>query len=497
MKKVLTGQRMREIDRNTIEEYKMPVEVLIERAALQVFSFIESNLSKNLSYAIVSGVGSNGADGIALYRIMKLRGYRVDLYQIAHDNELSPNAQRQKRIAANYGMEVKTEAHNLNYYDVILDALLGTGLNRDVSGVCADWINAINNTKAIKIAIDIASGISSDDGKIMGVAVRADYTITFAYAKCGQLLYPGREYTGELIVSDVGIYETQKKYGYYRLENEDSCLLPDRINDSYKGTYGKVLCIASQKGMSGAGFFAASAAYLMGAGLVKIYAPEENRNILQTQLPEAMISTYERFEEEELIEEIKWADSIVLGPGIGTDRVAERIVDCVLKNASVPVVIDASALTIISKNPERLKMPHSELILTPHYGEMAALMGVSVPYIHENALRTVEEFSRNYNVTCVLKGSTTIISIPFGDTFFSTLGNNGMATGGSGDVLSGMIAGALGYTRDVKNAVIASVVIHSEAGNIARDYNGQYSMTARDILDGIKIYKLPKLEEGM
>ncbi|MCR4781832.1 MAG: NAD(P)H-hydrate dehydratase [Lachnospiraceae bacterium] len=485
MKRVLTGQRMRDIDRATIEDIKMPVEVLIERAALQVFSFIEKNYKRDSKIAIVAGSGSNGADGFALYRIMKLLRYDVSLYQIANDNELSPNTQRQKRILSNYGLSVSMDFHGFDEYDIIVDAILGTGLNRDVSGVCADWLIAMEKASADVISIDIPSGISSEDGKVMGTSVHAKHTITFAYAKCGELLYPGREYVGNLVVCDVGIYEDSKRYGYFRLEKSDCKVLPDRIDDSYKGTYGKVLCIASNKGMSGAAFFAGMAAYRIGAGLIKVYAPEANRTIIQSTLPEAIISTYESFDEDGLIEEIKWADSIILGPGLGEDRVAEKIVDCVLKNSSVPVVVDASALSIIAKNTDRLKLPHSELILTPHFGEMAKLMGVSIPYIHENALRTVEEFSRNYNVTCVLKGSTTIISIPYGDTFFSTLGNNGMATGGSGDVLAGIIGGALGFTRDIKDAVISSVVIHSEAGRIASEKKGQYSMTARDILDGI------------
>lgn len=485
MKRVLTGQRMRDIDRATIEDFKMPVEVLIERAALQVFSFIQENYSKDTKIAIVAGSGSNGADGFALFRIMKLLKYDVSVFQICNDNELSPNAQRQKRILSNYGLNVSADFRGFSSFDLIVDAILGTGLNRDVSGVCADWIQAINKADIDIVAIDIPSGISSEDGKVMGCAVKATHTVTFAYAKCGELLYPGREYVGNLKVCDVGIYEDSSKSGYYRLENGDVTLLPDRIDDSYKGTYGKVLCIASSKGMAGAGVFSALAALRTGVGLVKIYAPEVNREILQTAVPEAIVSTYESFDEDELIEHIKWADSIILGPGISNDKLGEKIVDCVLRNAAIPVVIDATALAILSKNPDRLKLPHSELVVTPHFGEMANLMGVSVPYIHENALRCAEEFSRNYNVTCVLKGATTIISVPYENTYFCTLGNNGMATAGSGDVLAGIIGGALGFTREVTDAVIASVVIHSEAGRYASLNKGRYAMTARDILDSI------------
>ena len=291
-------------------------------------------------------------------------------------------------------------------------------------------------------------------------------------------------------MAEIGITEESflgKEPQTIAFTEEDLTGLPKRQAESNKGTYGKVLVIAGNEQMAGAAYFSAKAAYLCGCGLVKVVTHENNKTMLHTKLPEALIQTYEgkKAEKESLIEAVNWADVIVVGPGLGQSSLSENILKTVLKTASVPMVLDADALNLLAKERELLKLPHTDLIVTPHLGEMARLADMPVDYIKKNLILTAEEFAREYNVICVLKDARTIISIPYGKTYVNLSGNHGMATGGSGDVLTGMIAGLLAGGVSPETAAALGVYLHGKAGDTAAGKTGHYSLMASDILDGI------------
>jgi hydroxyethylthiazole kinase-like uncharacterized protein yjeF len=493
MKKVLSGQKIRVLDQETIKSYGLSEEVLIERAALAFYEELKRDITEKDTIFIFCGCGNNGADGMALGRILSLKSYKVKIFMQNHEDRninLSSGAALEKNILEKYNISMYDSPEQGEKCDIIIDAILGTGINRQLSQDIISTIELINeyknNDDVVVYSMDIPTGVSSDDGKIFGQAVHADKTITFGYYKIGNILYPGRDYCGKVIVKDSGIYDFDEKKDRYVLDDSDMSKMPFRMPSGHKGTFGKVLVISGSTGMAGAAFLCSEACYYAGAGLVRIYTHEDNRNILQTQIPEAIVQCYSRYMESELISLINDSDLIVCGPGLGVNKDSEKIVQCVLKNASVPVVLDADALNIIAENTEILRLPHPELILTPHPGEMARLLDSSVPYVLDNTLRIAEEFSRDYNVVLVLKGACTITAIPYGNTYLNTTGNNGMATGGSGDVLSGYIAGMLVQDKTNDFLIPLSVYRHGKACERASEKYSKYSMTSRDLLNELK-----------
>jgi len=271
------------------------------------------------------------------------------------------------------------------------------------------------------------------------------------------------------------------------LEDADLSLLAARESHSNKGTFGRLLVIAGSQGMSGAAYLCAKAAYASGCGLVRIFTPEENRAILQTQLPEAVITAYssKKAEAPLLSEAMSWADTIVCGPGIGTTDAAAGMVRTVIKNAAVPVLLDADALNVIAKDTNLLLLPHTELVVTPHLGEMSRLTGDSVAYLQNHLIEAADEFARQYNVICVLKDEHTATAIPYSQTWLNVSGNAGLATAGSGDVLSGIIGGLMAQGIRVEQAAPLGVYLHGKAGEAAGARRSMRGMTASDIHDGM------------
>lgn len=270
-------------------------------------------------------------------------------------------------------------------------------------------------------------------------------------------------------------------------DETDLSLLAARESHSNKGTFGRLLVIAGSQGMSGAAYLCAKAAYASGCGLVRIFTPEENRAILQTQLPEAVITAYssKKAEAPQLLEAMSWADTIVCGPGIGTPDTAAGMVRTVIKNAAVPVLLDADALNVIAKDTNLLLLPHTELVVTPHLGEMSRLTGDSVAYLQNHLIEAADEFARQYNVICVLKDEHTATAIPYSQTWLNVSGNAGLATAGSGDVLSGIIGGLMAQGIRVEQAAPLGVYLHGKAGEAAGARRSMRGMTASDIHDGM------------
>lgn len=524
---VLDATGMKEVDRITIEEVGLPSLVLMERAAISVADCVKEYATKESRIGVLCGTGNNGGDGVAVARLLKEAGYEADV--LLKDASLYPGMQtksaeqsepgalkevhgtpeflRQLKIAKEVGVVI-CEPVDTKKYGIIVDALFGIGLSKPVEGVYASLLEQLNEETHTVIAVDIASGISASDGTVCGMALRADETVTFGGAKWGHLLYPGKEYTGRLRVVDIGFSKEllqKKKLGITMAPDKLGCILPERPAYSNKGTFGKVAVIAGSKNMAGVAYFAACAAYRTGVGLVKIVTPECNREILQTLLPEAMLTTYTGAEEFPRVVEdtLQFADVIVVGPGLGQSEEAKQLVSCFQdamvkkKEMTPPSVWDADALNLIAKRMEQDGLSTMEervaywdtwlperAILTPHPGELSRLLGIPVRELTGNFLTTARKISSQSKLTYVLKDAVTLVTCGT-ECFCNTTGNNGMAVGGSGDILCGVIAALLATGLDSFTAAATGVLLHGAAGDAAEDKMGAVSMIARDILQAI------------
>lgn len=486
---------MKLLDQNTSTNFKVPQLVLMEQAAMcfvQELFAIVPNCNKVL---VVSGKGNNGADGLAIARLLYQKGICVELCCVKDmeeaDGKCSNEFIVQEDICKAYHIPRRKDITNMIHetYDVIIDAVFGIGLSRNLNTFYCDLFDKINQMKGLRVAVDMPSGIDADSGQIMGCAINCDYTITFSYEKLGQLLWPGSEYSGRVICAPMGITKDSwldKKPQTAYLENTDLSMIPKRPAHSNKGTFGKLLIIAGSMNMAGAAILCGKAAYRMGVGLVKVLTTEENRTILQSSLPEAILSTYgKKVEQDVIVKELKWADAVVIGPGLGMDVNARKLVDIVLSNVNVPLVVDADALNIISEDTSRLLLPHTDMIVTPHLGEMSRLTGNTVPWIQNHILDSAKDFASQYHVTCVLKDFRTIIANAYGPNYVNITGNSGMATAGSGDVLSGIIGGLVALGMDSEKAASFGVMIHGMAGDNAKLQKGEAAMMASDIIEGL------------
>lgn len=492
---VVSAREMRDADAKTINEFMVPSLVLMERAAVSVCDYIQGSFPKARKIGICCGTGNNGGDGLAIARILYNRGLHVEVCIIgAGEHKMSEDCRRQYEILKKYNISEVEELHALTDADVFVDALFGTGLSREVTGEFANAINQINTYFHMPVvSVDIASGIDATSGQVLGAAVRADVTVSFAFIKRGQLLYPGRMYTGRLSVAEIGISTHSFKDVHFPhvwalTKSDIATCMPARMKAGNKGTFGKVLCICGSKNMAGAAVLSAKAALKCGCGMVKVLTDECNRTIVQQAFPEGLLSTYEnKIKEDAVSADIAWADIVLIGPGLSTSKTAKQLVSLVLKNAAVPIVMDADALNIIAEDVDVLRRPHTDIVVTPHVAEMSRLCKESVAYIKEHSIDVAEEFARDFSVHCVLKDATTITTVPFADTFLNMTGNHAMATAGSGDVLSGMIAGLSAQGLKLSEAAPLAVWLHGKAGDMAAKELSAYAVTATDLLNALSV----------
>lgn len=489
MRILVDSGQMKQCDKNTIEYFGVPSLILMERAALGVMEEIDKILSGTSvvkEILIVCGFGNNGGDGLAIARLLWQKGYAVTVVMPPGAKNVSEDTRVQMGILERYQIPIESRIPNREF-DMVVDALFGIGLTRELTGLCLEYVLEMNELRGTKVAVDIPSGINADTGAVMGAGFYADVTVTFAFAKLGLMLFPGAEYAGEVVVKEIGIDRCSflnAKPDTFCLDSGDLCEIPSRKTRSNKGSYGKVLTIAGQKNMAGASFLSAKASYLTGAGLVKVMTPEENRVILQQLLPEAILETYGDTIDN-LEESLSWATAVVAGPGLGTGAQAEAIIQKVLECAAVPVILDADGLNLVANNPERLKEAKSTVIVTPHLGEMARLIHGDISSIQNRLLETAKEFAEEYQVICVLKDARTVTAVPGGFAWINDSGNNGMATAGSGDVLTGILAGLIAQGMEPQYAASMGVYLHGLAGDVQAKERGAYGLMAQDILEGI------------
>ena len=482
MKNILTSSEMKKVDTETIERIGIPGIVLMERAALSVASLIMENEPVTKTVQVIAGVGNNGADGLAICRMLYLKGYNTCTCVIGDINKATEDFKTQLRINENLGISIVEDFADC---DIFVDAIFGVGLSREVEGKYKDAVEYINNQRAKVYAVDIPSGIDGSTGEVLGVAIKADYTVTFGFHKVGTVLYPGADYCGKVIVSDIG-YESWENSDFIKYATrEDLKYLPRRINYSYKGNYGKVLIIAGSKEISGAAALSALAAFKTGAGMVRIFTHENNRNILGKLLPEAMINTYtiDKFDIKSLQAAIKWCDVIAVGAGMGTGEVQTEIVNEVLES-KIPTVIDADGINTISRHNEIKEKLHDKVILTPHLGEMSRFLAVPAKEIAQNLIKYTRKVNYKYGATVVLKDARTVMANKKG-TYINLTGNSGMATAGSGDVLTGIMVALLGTKTDFEKVPALATFLHGIAGDLAAMESSKESMMAGDICNNI------------
>ncbi len=480
---------MRQIEEDAMEGAGIPSLVLMERAALSVVEEIRQRADAP-SVLCVCGMGNNGADGLAVARILAEFSIPVEVFCLGREENATSEWKKQREILDAVGVLV-VKNPSLSEYTVIVDALFGIGLKRNVEGIFAQWIERINECRAWVIAVDMPSGISASSGEELSIAVRANVTVTFGALKAGLVFYPGAICAGEVMVKQIGFPARSflaVKPQLYTFDKEAAELLPKRMPDFHKGSAGKLLVIAGSKNMAGAAYLAASAAYRMGAGLVRIFTAESNRVSLQQLLPEAVLVTYE--EENEirwlLKESLDWADAAVVGPGIGLGERSVCLMEEVSRYAAhhkqKSYVLDADALNILGCHGELWEGFSDCSVITPHMGEMSRIAGVDIAEIKKDRMACARRVAAAYHTVCVCKDARTIVCEAEGPCYVNISGNSGMAKAGSGDVLSGMIA-CLALKLPVRKAAELGVYLHGLAGDMAKKKLGEYAILARDLVE--------------
>lgn len=512
MRQAISAKAAKELDRYSIE-MGMPSLVLMERAASAVAQVVKETAKacrKNAPRVLaLCSVGNNGADGLAVLRILAEEGYFCAALISGDEKKATKEYLHQRRLTEKYSIPLFFTEKNFSSenfssekgskaffeeYDIIVDAIFGIGLSREITGNIRELAGLVNRLEKPVIAVDIPSGVDASTGHILGCAIKAETTVTFGYAKLGQLLYPGKEYCGKLIVQNIGFLPMEEKpeqkdgtdFADYFGEDFFS-MIPVRKRRTNKGDYGKPLIIAGSRDMTGAAFLSAMAAYRTGSGVVTVLTHDSIDPYLKSILPEAIVRSYS----DETVEEaaggpVRRATVAVLGPGIGVSGVSKRLVRSVLSLSEVPVIVDADALNIISQDMTMLGTAKAPLIFTPHLGEMARLCKKDKEEIAGALPETAKNFAVSHGVYCVLKDAVTVVASPEGRVFLSTAGNPGMATAGSGDVLTGILAAVCDWKgMELYHRVCLGVQLHAMSGDRAAKKVGEHSLMARDIIDGI------------
>lgn len=505
--KVVTAKEMQNIDKRAIREYKIPGMVLMENAGMRVVEALEG-LYENLNdkkIAVFAGKGNNGGDGFVVARHLINKGVYAKVFLLTPKGNVSGDAKKNLDIILKMGIDIeelkdkrslrgfkaKTEG-----FDIIIDAILGTGLVSEVRGYYRDIIGLINESGKEVVSIDIPSGMSSDTGEILGEHIRADVTVTFGLPKRGHILYPSAKSVGELRVADISIPKKiidEEDIRVNLLDSQDiKEILEPRESDAHKGSYGHTLVIAGSLGKSGAAVLASLGALRIGAGLATLALPKSliytaasnSMEIMTYPLPETEEGTISEEAVDHIFKISKQMNSLVIGPGITTNKKTVKFFIEILKRLSLPILIDADGINALALHGlDILKKMKAPLLLTPHPGEMARLVKTNAYDIQRDRLGMASNFSKKYGLFLALKGARTVISDPDGNTYINPTGNPGMATGGSGDVLSGIIGGLLSQGINPLNALKTGIYLHGLAGDIAAARKGESGLIAGDILD--------------
>ncbi len=500
--KLSSSAQMKHMDKEAIET-GIPDIILMENASVKSFFHIKNryeNIEAALAVVFV-GVGNNGGDALAVARHLYNNGANVFIYMLASQEKLNASPKINFEIIKNMGIQYKF-VENIDDFneelirecDIIIDGIFGIGLSREVGGLFKKAIELINESDAFVVSVDIPSGIRADTGEVMGIAVESDLTPTFALAKPGHFLYPGRIHAGEVEVVDI----TTPKYiidrfeaDFYSIDKND-VIINFRKRDSHKGNYGHLAVVGGSKGKSGAVIMASKAAVRTGAGLVSAVIPESINTAFESNVLEAMSYPVNdndgMFSEDSIygiFEFIEDKSAVAFGMGLGVSDTTKKLTKTILK-IDKPILIDADGINCLPENIGLLKARKYPTILTPHPKEFSRITNLSVKDIMDSRLEITREFAQEYNVILVLKTADTTITTPDGRIYINTSGNQGLATGGSGDVLSGMIGSFLSQGYNATQAAINGVFLHGLAADIAVDDGLSYeSLLPSDIINYI------------
>lgn len=482
---VVDNQGMRAADRYTIEELGLPGLVLMEQAAAAVQAVVDERVDASDLVVVLCGRGNNGGDGLALARQRHAAGGLVEAVLMGDVDSLSQDAAVQWELAGRFGVprRVLTEADLseleglLAQAALVVDALYGTGLDRALSGLPAQVVEGVNAFDGPVVAVDIPSGLSGNTGVLLGPAVEADVTVTFAALKWVHLLAPAALCCGDVVVADIGIPRTavEKAAGGFLLEAEDAaCWLPQRRLDAHKGHFGHLLVVAGRRGRAGAATLAAKAGVRTGAGLVTVATPWDAGLAIQARVPEAMVDPLPAGEDgsargDGIEEFLPKATAVAVGPGLGLGEGPRRLLTRILEAWSGPLVLDADALTLLAGELDRLKGRQAPTVLTPHPGELARLLGITAAQVQEDRPTWARRAAEVSGCTVVLKGFHTLIAEAEGPLWVNPSGSPGLASGGAGDVLTGVIGALLAQGLPAKQAAALGAYLHGRAAELAAE----------------------------
>ncbi|MDE0399963.1 MAG: NAD(P)H-hydrate dehydratase [Candidatus Poribacteria bacterium] len=504
--KVVTAAEMRQIDQDTIEGVGIPGIVLMETAGNAIVRAIEQHYQTRHRIGIFVGKGNNGGDGLVIARQLAHAGREVHLFLVSPVDSFTGEAEINLQIARRLGLQIEfygnpeTVPTTLASCELFVDAIFGTGLRDTVRGSIATVIKTLNNFSTPILSVDLPSGLDANTGHPLGTCVRADRTVTIGLPKRGLLVHPGAEFAGKLEVVDIGfpeqVIDAQSIKVNWTTATQASQWVPPRPPASHKGTYGRVLVIAGSTGMTGAAALASEAALRAGAGLVTLATPKHLNPILEGLLPEVMtlalpgtdagsLSVSATSAILEFAEKTK--SVLAIGPGLSQHPDTVRLVHQLIREnqeqaLNLKMVVDADGLNALSQVPEIISLLDRETILTPHPGEMSRLTRSSVPSLEADRIRTAQQFASEHNLTLVFKGAPTVTGLANGDVWINSTGNPGMATGGMGDVLTGIIAGLMAQGHSSETAAVLGVYLHGLAGDIAAEMSGMHGLIASDVL---------------
>ncbi|AGB04573.1 yjeF-like protein, hydroxyethylthiazole kinase-related protein [Aciduliprofundum sp. MAR08-339] len=499
--RISTVEQMHNLDKRAIEKYGIEDKLLMENAAHSLYFVILRHFGelKGKKFVAFAGPGNNGGDAITLSRKLFSNGADVKIYLMSDPSKYKGAARMNYEIAERIGIPMERfEGRNamieyeVERADAIIDGILGTGISRNVEGKYAEAIDLINSLAKLVFSVDIPSGINGNTGEVMGVAVRADYTVTFGLPKIGNVLYPGFEYCGKLYVSHISFPPENYEDEEINILTNDPMPLPPRKRDGHKGTFGDVLFVAGARKYYGAPYFSALSFLKAGGGYSRLATAEsvvpfigtQGREIVFHPMPETDEGSISYIAKEEILKIARSEDFVVIGPGTSLNERTQKLMVDLIKEINKPILVDGDGLTALSKYLEVLEGKEN-IVLTPHPGEMARLTGISVKDILKNRIEVAREFSMEHGAILVLKGAHTLIAMPDGRVYINMTGNSGMATAGSGDVLTGTIAAMFGLGLKFEDAVRMGVFVHGLAGDIAAERIGEDGMTARDIMNAL------------
>lgn len=498
--KVSTVEQMRNMDRNAIQQYAIPEDLLMENAGMAATTLLKMKMDLcGKKIAIFCGSGNNGGDGLVVARQLASLGCRVNTFF------LSDPARYQGVAKLNYDISQKfkipstilTSTEQLQAiphdYDVIIDAIFGTGLVRPVEGHYADVINWINQTSIPVLSLDIPSGIHGDNGRVMGIAVQANWTVTFGLPKTGNLMYPGYAQCGDLYVSHISFPRELVEDDDIRCAVNLLPVLPERKKDGHKGTFGETLFIAGAANYYGAPYFSALSFLKAGGGYSRLAAPKSITPFIGMKGSEIVFHPQPETEDgslsikalQPLLELSKNVDFVVLGPGISLNSETQALAVALIEKIEKPLLIDGDGLSAITNKLSSVKKRNAPTVLTPHPGEMRRLLDTSLDALQQDPIKISRNFSLEHDTHLVLKGAHTLIAQPDGIVSINMTGNAGMATAGSGDVLTGVIAAMYGLSLPLTQAVASGVFFHGLAGDLAALHHGMDGITAQDILESL------------